>query len=187
MLNRSHGRLRTVSHDCPIPADSADQPDAGSSSPTIRQLPGAARRARPAADRSTSGSGDQLGLAVGWSADTVQVRGFSVTVDRSGWCGALLGYRVAAVEDQVLPGDVEGAGAGQPGNGGDLAGVPLRPAGWPALGCALAGLGAGCYPAGATALTMIPCLAASTAAARVRPTGLLWRWRNRRVSPSRGQ
>jgi len=47
-----------------------------------------------------------------------------------------------AVEDQVLPRDIGGAGAGQPGNGGgDLAGVPLRPRGWPALGYALAGFG----------------------------------------------
>jgi len=42
---------------------------------------------------------------------------------RSRWCGALLGDRVAAVHDQVLPGDVGRAGAGQPGNcGGDLVG-----------------------------------------------------------------
>jgi hypothetical protein len=50
-------------------------------------------------------------------------KGRSTATRRSRWCGALLGDRVAAVYDQVLPGDVGGSGAGQPGNGGgDLVG-----------------------------------------------------------------
>ena len=40
----------------------------------------------------------------------------------SRWCGALLGDEVAAVHDQVLPGDVGRARVGQPGHGGDLTG-----------------------------------------------------------------
>ena len=46
-----------------------------------------------------------------------------IAAGRSRARGTLLGDRVAAIYDQVLPGDVGGARAGQPGNGGgDLAG-----------------------------------------------------------------
>ena len=49
--------------------------------------------------------------------------GYEAAARRSRSCGALLGDRVAAIHDQALPGDVGGAGAGQPGNGGgDLGG-----------------------------------------------------------------
>ena len=46
-----------------------------------------------------------------------------IAAGRSRARGTLLGDRVAAIYDQVLPGDVGGARAGQPGNGGgDLVG-----------------------------------------------------------------
>ncbi len=55
------------------------------------------------------------------AADTARRR--IERANRSRWCGALLGDRVAAVHDQALPGDVGRAGAGQPRNGGgDLVG-----------------------------------------------------------------
>ena len=66
-----------------------------------------------------------------------------IAADRSRARGTLLGDRVAAIYDQVLPGDEGGAGAGQPGNGGGyLVGLSrcARP-GWPVLRYALAGSG----------------------------------------------
>ena len=63
------------------------------------------------------------GVAGGWADGMVPVQAGRAAARRSRWCGALLGDRVAAVHDQVLPGDVGRAGAGQPGNcGGDLVG-----------------------------------------------------------------
>ena len=63
------------------------------------------------------------GVAGDWADGKVPVHAGQAAARRSRWCGALLGDRVAAVHDQVLPGDVGRAGAGQPGNcGGDLVG-----------------------------------------------------------------
>ena len=63
------------------------------------------------------------GVGGDWADGKVPVHAGQAAARRSRWCGALLGDRVAAVYDQVLPGDVGRAGAGQPGNGGgDLVG-----------------------------------------------------------------
>ena len=67
--------------------------------------------------------GNYLFQRGGLADGRVPVHAGHATAGRSRWCGALLGDRVAAVHDQVLPGDVGRAGAGQPGNrGGDLVG-----------------------------------------------------------------
>jgi hypothetical protein len=68
-------------------------------------------------------AGDVESLVTGAGGNVPVRAGRARAARRSRWCGALLGDRVAAVHDQVLPGDVGRAGAGQPGNrGGDLAG-----------------------------------------------------------------
>ena len=73
--------------------------------------------------RSCASLRGRRGVAGDWADGKVPVYACLAAANRSRWCGALFGDRVAAVHDQVLPGDVGRAGAGQPGNGGgDLVG-----------------------------------------------------------------